>query len=335
MSSAEGSWNKFFSHVYVEKRAMDYPLTKEILSGLPKSVIVMISHYKDIFNRGKQSYNDQCRSRALILAVNDGELVYEGAPVCQSFGEKEFYYTASSMNCPFDCEYCFLKGMYNTANIVCFVNMEDYARAVRSLKDPYVCVSYDTDLLAMDNITKQASLWADIAEENPDILIELRTKSAPARLRPVPNLIYAYTLSPDLISARFEHGAPPLKARLASIANALDDRCTVRLCFDPMIHVRGWEDIYRDLVDQVASVIDLGKVRDVSVGTFRISSSYLKNIRRQEPRSEVCWFPFENSCGYSKYPDEIDSKMQDLMTEELMRFIPREKIWNAKITDAS
>ena len=331
MSLAEGFRNKFFSHVYVEKRAMGYPLTEEILSGLPRSVVIPIEHYKDIFNRGRQSYNEQCRSRALILAVNDGELVYEGAPVCQSFGEKEFYYTASSMNCPFDCEYCFLKGMYNTANIVCFVNMDDYAEAVKALKNPYICVSYDTDLLAMDSITKQASRWTDIAEENPDILIEIRTKSAPASLRPIPNIIYAYSLSPDQIASRFEHGAPPLRARLASIANALDSGCTVRLCFDPMIYVRGWEEIYRSFIREVASAIDLGKVRDVSVGTFRISSSYLKNIRRQEPRSEVCWFPFENTEGYFGYPERIDSKMQSLMTEELMRYIPREKIWNAQI----
>ena len=123
MSSREGSFNKFLSHVYVERRALDNPHTTEILSRLRWSETIIIDHYKDIFNRGKQSYHQQSKSRSLILAVNDGELVYPGAPVCQAFGQKNFYYTASSMNCPFDCEYCFLKGMYSTANMVCFVNL--------------------------------------------------------------------------------------------------------------------------------------------------------------------------------------------------------------------
>ena len=35
------------------------------------------------------------------------------------------------MNCPFDCEYCYLKGMYQTPYTVVFVNFEDYAEEVR------------------------------------------------------------------------------------------------------------------------------------------------------------------------------------------------------------
>ncbi len=327
MSSREGSFNKFLSHVYVEKRALGNPHTGEILARLPRSEVILIDHYKDIFNRGRQSYGLQSRARALILAVGDGELIYPGAPVCQAFGQKNFYYTASSMNCPFDCEYCFLKGMYSTANIVCFVNVEDYFAKIRELNDPYVCVSFDTDLIAMDSITGQASLWAEFASENPDVLIEMRTKSAPAELRAVPNVIYAYTLSPEVISERFEHGAPPLRARLRSARNAIDGGCNVRICIDPMIYVSGWEEIYGGFADRLASELDLSRIRDVSIGTFRISASYLKTIRRQEPDSEVCWFPFGTEDGYAVYPRAIRDDMRSFMRQRLERYIPGGKIY--------
>ena len=330
MSSKSAFFNKQFSHVYVEKKALDHGDTKKILPRLPYAETILIDHYKDIFNRNKQRYTNQRESRSLILAVNEGELVYKGAPVCQSFGRQDFYYTATVMNCPFDCDYCFLKGMYGTANIVCFVNFEDYEKAVKKLEDPYVCVSFDTDLIALNSITGQADRWVSFAKQNPDTLIEMRTKAAPADTAVLPNLIYAFTLSPDIISRRFEKGAPPLKARLKAASDAVKRGSAVRICFDPMIYVEGWESYYGELIDQVADAIDLSKVKDVSVGTFRISDQYLKTIRRQEPDSEVCWFPFESHDGYAVYPEEIDRKMQDMICDKLFGHIDTERIWKWK-----
>ncbi len=58
------------------------------------------------------------------------------------------------MNCIFDCAYCYLKGMYPSANIVVFVNLEEdiFAEVERVLENHplYLCVSYDTDLLALE-----------------------------------------------------------------------------------------------------------------------------------------------------------------------------------------
>lgn len=94
-------------------------------------------------------------SKALIIARKDGQLLYEGAEVCQSFGNEYFYYTSCVMNCIYDCEYCYLKGMYPSGNLVIFINIEDIFAELETLlaKHPvYLCVSYDTDLLALENI---------------------------------------------------------------------------------------------------------------------------------------------------------------------------------------
>ena len=37
------------------------------------------------------------------------------------------------MNCVFNCEYCYLKGMYPTGNLVLFLNLEDIFEEVREL----------------------------------------------------------------------------------------------------------------------------------------------------------------------------------------------------------
>ena len=67
------------------------------------------------------------------------------------------------MNCVFDCEYCYLKGMYPSANLVVFVNLEDILRKWKeTCRAPvYLCVSYDTDLLALEHLTGYAARWIE------------------------------------------------------------------------------------------------------------------------------------------------------------------------------
>lgn len=333
MRSGEGLYNKYLSHVYVERKVKDHPLTRDILSRLKDSEVIYIGHYKDVFSRSRQSSPDQMKSRALILASREGKFVFEGAPVCQSFGNRDFYYVSCAMNCPFNCEYCYLKGMYSSGNIVVFVNYEDYERELKELaqgKHVYACVSYDTDLLGLDYISGQASRWMSFAEENPAILIEMRTKAAPAALRPLENMIYAYTLSPEEIAKRYEPGSPPLRARLVSAAKALDAGCRVRLCFDPMIYLPDYKEVYSKLIEETAEKVGFDRIEDVSTGTFRISEEYLKRMRKAMPDSDIAWFPYDLDGGYFTYSEERNREMMDYMTGLLSRYIDEERIWTWK-----
>ena len=113
-----------FRHLYIESSILDHPETIRIRSLFPNAVCVPIERYTDVFSRPHQSYTAQYASMNLILAEKHGTAVYPGAPVCHDFGSKRFFYTAMAVNCLYDCSYCWLKGMYNTANLVIFVNLE-------------------------------------------------------------------------------------------------------------------------------------------------------------------------------------------------------------------
>lgn len=151
----ETGQSTMFSHIYVEAAVRNHPRTQRILQQFLKAQVISITHYKDVFCRKGQQVHLQHGSKALIIARKDGQLLYEGAEVCQSFGNEYFYYTSCVMNCIYDCEYCYLKGMYPSGNLVIFINIEDIFAELETLlaKHPvYLCVSYDTDLLALENI---------------------------------------------------------------------------------------------------------------------------------------------------------------------------------------
>ncbi len=330
-------FNPFFSHIYVEKSVRNHMRTQKILAKFPSAEIIEINHYKDVFCRSRQSTRLQHCAQKLILAARQGTLLYEGAPVCQHFGNEHFYYVSCTMNCIFDCAYCYLKGMYPSANIVVFVNLEDiFAEVERVLNchPLYLCVSYDTDLLALEPLIGYVREWCDFAAKHAHLTIEIRTKCAnPSYVQsitPNPRVIYAYTISPQAVIDRFEHHTASLADRLACAAGLIRAGCPVRLCFDPMIYMPDWKQHYHEMVLQVLRAIDMDNIMDVSIGTFRISQDYLKNMRRQEPDSAVIWFPFQKDGGYCHYPDALMEQMERFLTEQLAEKIDREKIfrWN-------
>ena len=336
MSSATVSCNFPFSHIYVEKAVLDHPRTKAILARFSKSRVIEIGHYKDVFNRPRQSFTLQKTSPSLILAENTGASVFPGAPVCQDFGYDHFYYTSSCRNCIFDCEYCFLRGMYGSADVAIFVNLEDAFSEVEKLlsKHPvYLCVSFDTDLIALENLTGYVSEWAEFTKEHPDLTIEIRTKSFRKDIfQKIPScdrVIFAYTLSPKEVIEKFEKRTATLPERLSAASCAMDKGFPVRLCFDPVVYFPDWKNAYTEMVAEVKNSIDLSRIKDVSIGTFRISSEYIKKLRKDLPGSPICQFPFENHGGVMEYPDLIRKDMENTLVTLLQSLISQEKIFLA------
>lgn len=322
----------------MERQVWGHPRTKKILAKYPKAEIIEISHYKDLFCRSRQSYPLQHRAQNLILAKKDGNLIYDGSPVCQSFGNRNFYYTSCIMNCIYDCEYCYLKGMYPSANIVVFVNIEDiFAQVGQMLKSQplYLCVSYDTDLPALEQVAGYVDAWSRFASARGSTLkIEIRTKCANGHFfesqRPPSNVIYAFTLSPQAVIDSFERRTPSLAARIRCAAQAIHAGAMVRLCFDPMVYIPDWQRHYGEMLKQVTHSITMEKLVDVSVGTFRISQDYLKKMRKQEPDSIVAWFPYQMEHGFYHYPMALMGQMERYLVERLRESVPEEKIflWN-------
>jgi spore photoproduct lyase len=332
---------KPFSHIYVEDRVRVLSRTAEILKKFPNAKVIPIHHYKDVFNRRKQNYHLQHETRALILACKEGQLVYPGAPVCQSFGNEHFYYSSSMMNCVFDCEYCYLKGMYPSGNIVLFLNLEDIFREVEMLLQKhavYLCASYDTDLLAMEACTGYVREWTRFTAEHPGLSIEIRTKSAANFFWDTATLsdrnIFAWTLSPERIIQTYEHDTGSLAGRLASIRRGLELGFPVRLCFDPMLYCPDWKEAYGSMLEQVACAIPMDRIRDVSVGSFRLSQEYLQAMRKNMPDSAVVQYPYVNDHGVYHYPEELTEEMERFLVDRLRQMVPEERIFRWEDSDA-
>jgi spore photoproduct lyase len=327
---------KVFRHIYVEE-GLSEDLTAPVLEKLPGAQPVYIHHFKDVFNRTHQDFQAQKRDTALILAKKTEHFVYPGAPVCQSFGNAHFYYASLAMKCLYDCEYCYLQGMYPGGHMVAFLNLEDYFAAVEALlkEHPvYLCISFDTDLLALEGVLGFGQRWCSFAAKHPDLTIEIRTKGDGAYFlhqmqgAEMPaNVILAWTLSPEAVISRFEHRTADLSHRLQGMKKALQMGFRVRACFDPAIWLPDFEEAYGTLIKRVFQEIPAERLTDASIGTFRISQEYLKTMRKNRLDSAIVQRPYQCEGGVAGYGKRVSRQMMEVLKGQLLTFLPEERIF--------
>lgn len=323
-----------FSHIYIENEAMNYKLTKTIIKKFSKSQKILIDNYKEIFSKNNQNFSLQKNSPKLILAIKKENFLYPGAKVCESFGNENFFYTSSIMNCIYDCEYCYLQGVYSSANIVIFVNSSDLFKEVENIlekKSMYICISYDTDLLALENITGFVKEWYDFSLKHKNLKIELRTKSNNISvfkdLTPNKNFIIAWTLSPSEFSRVYEMKTPNFEKRIQSLNQLINLGWTIRICFDPVINIYDFEKKYKEMIDYTFSNVNPNKILDISIGTFRISKEYLKRMRKNRKNSLILNYPFICKNFVYSYSEEKTTSMINFMKNEILKYINKEKIF--------
>ena len=327
-----------FSHIYVEKSVVGYPLTDLTLSKFSTSTIVMIDHYKDIFNRSGQDFQIQKLSMKLILAKKKEPYLYPASNMIQDYDTPNVFYNTPILNCLYNCDYCFLQGMYNSGNLVVFVNEDDMMDAIDkevsnsrdSSRPTVVSISYNTDLLAMENILPLSRRWINYVNGKRNTMIEIRTKSALFSaikdMEPSDNVVLSWTLSPESICAKYESTAPPLKSRINAIKSALTSGWQVRLCFDPIILVDDWYKIYSLFLKRLFQEIDGSHLRDVTLGVFRMNKDYFNRIRKRETRSDIFFSDYSIENGIVVVQDEKRTSAMNKLENILTEFVHKDKI---------
>lgn len=320
-------------YIYAEKDALRYPAARRVTAVFNNASVITVDNYKDIFSRPGQSFALQKEKPAIILAVNRSGFIYRGSDNCQNFGNSNFYYCSCVKNCFYSCDYCYLQGMYRSGNIVVFVNIEDCFEETRCLmaeyngrQDVYMCLSYDTDIFAMESVLGYVKEWNSFAAENAEggFTAEIRTKSGEVSFfrenQPNDAMIFAWTVAPESAVKAFEKRTAPLDARLKAARTAAENGFKVRLCLDPVINTGlRWRDDYKALVHKIAGYGLTEIIDSISVGVFRLPAEYLKIMRRNAPLSPMSWYNYTADKGTVSYGEalvrEMNGYIKRLLTE--------------------
>ncbi|WP_028855765.1 SPL family radical SAM protein [Psychrilyobacter atlanticus] len=196
---------------------------------------------------------------------------------------KEEFYLSYENNCPFNCLYCYLRDYFNHSAFIFYVNLEDMFAELDNFNKSGTMISAGivNDTLVHDNLTNVTSDLIGYFKDRPRLILELRTKSHNIKnlleITPHKNILISFTFSPQEVIDRYELGASSLKERITAAKKLQEHGYSIGLRLDPMIDIEESSTAYRNMVEEIFSVLDLTKIRDIGIGTIR----YKKGLRQK------------------------------------------------------
>lgn len=315
--------------IYIEKDVMSLPRTQAILSKYPNARQVTINRYTDVFNAPAQNFRVQKNNPALILARKHGNKVLPTPPDYHIGGENNYYFS-HMLNCIYDCRYCFLQGMYRSANYVVFINYEDFFSDIKMQSEVHQQPSwyfsgYDCDSLALEPLTLFIESCLDAFAQMPQANLEIRTKSTQIRnllARPaIDNCVIAYSLSPEAIVSAEEHKTPSLAKRITALKSLQQHGWKVGLRFDPLLKSSNFEQLYDNLFEQVFTQLNTQDIHSVSLGPFRLPKPFFKKMIRLYPESKLLAANMNQRDNMLSYDEQTEKHLISYCEQKLQSYI--------------
>ena len=329
--------------IYFEESISEHPRTLGIFERFPQATRVPCSNYQEVFNPHGQNFRLQKKKPSLILAQKEGNFAL---PIPESYGVggKTNYYFSHMLNCLYDCRYCFLQGMYSSANYVLFVNYEDFLKDIvqktsESPEPAWFFSGYDCDSLALDSISQFSSFFLPHFSKLSNSYLELRTKSV--NIKPllkseaVPNIITAFSFTPQEISEQIEKGVPSVNSRIEAMKKLTSHGWQIGLRIDPIIDCSNFTDRYTNLFQNIFSNIPEEQIHSVSLGAFRMPSTFFKKIEKLYPEEKLFAGPFQKQGNSISYKKELERERKDTCINLLKKYTSVQKIFSCDIFESA
>lgn len=328
--------------LYIENDVRNHPRTLELQARYADAHHVPIDRYTDVFNAPGQNFRTQKQSPALIVARKHGQRVLPTPPDYHIGGRHNFYFS-HMLNCVYDCRYCFLQGMYRSANYVVFVNFEDFfddvaAQAARLDEPSWYFSGYDCDSLALEPVTGFIQSCLARFDTIPNAWLELRTKSTQIRgllnRPPLARCVVAYSLSPQPVVAAEEHRTPSLDKRIEALRSLQAAGWHIGLRFDPILQADNFEALYDELFSRVFSALDTRRIHSVSLGTFRLPKPFFRTMTRLYPDSKLLARDLQPRAGMVSYPPDTEQHMLAFCEQRILSQVSRDRYFPCVATAA-
>jgi spore photoproduct lyase len=306
--------------IYIESSVKDLPKTSEILERFPDAQVEVIENRSEI----KFPQNHTLAKKRLFLARFKGQAV----KTCQGMGDYVCcqYHTISLIsNCHLECTYCILQDyLKNNPIITFYVNtdeiFDEVAKKAKAHSQRLLRVGTGelSDTLALDHITGFSKDYINFANEHPNVLMELKTKTDNIgnllKLKHRRNVIASWSINPDSYIRKEEFKCATLSERFDAARACADAGYPIAFHMDPLIFDDNWQEEYTKIIDEMAKRFESKEIAWISMGSLRFTKSLKKISQERFPNSKIM--------SSELYPS-ADGKMRYFrpLREEMYKFI--------------
>lgn len=307
--------------IYIEKTEVNTPETHHILTKFPWSTVLEIDNYKNIFDIDVQWSTEKIM---VIAAVNTAIIE---APIFYWYSGKGFF-LKNSLNCIYNCKYCYLQWIFKNDINVFFVNYRHIINQIKQIleknktsKNIWFYSSDYSDNLATDTFTNFTQEFIPLFSWFTWAKMEIRTKSTNISgllsLEPTSNVEIAFSLSPQVIIDSYEKGTSSLDERLNAINQLLDVGWQVGVRFMPLIEYKDYRSIYEGFIEYVISKIPIDKIYSIFMWWILFTKHDYKELLKKQPYMDVLYKMDYDQDGFYRQSKEVREWFYNTFSEKV------------------
>ena len=217
--------------------------------------------------------------------------------------------------CSLGCSYCSIQTFYSDGKVSVDKNLAEKLANIPLDPDKnyHIGSGQSSDSLVIGNKEGVLDAQLKFARENPNIILEFKTKSnniSHLLKTDLPdNVFVCWSLNPQLFIDHEEHGTASLNQRLKAAKDLSRKGVLVGFHFHPIVYYEGYEDDYKNIVKKVMSMFAPSEVAMISMGTLTFIKPAINKLRSTGLKSKVLQIPMADAVGKSSYTKEIKKEI--------------------------
>jgi len=279
-----------FEHVYLDRASLGSELALRLHEIFPSDKITVVD--SPPAEGGELSAREFERSKRLLFVTPFKGRFFKRCPGSRPGLSCCNYFVLNwGLQCDMNCSYCYLQSFINTPMLTIYSNIDDAISELRELgvslgsQALRVGTGETVDSLSLDPLTLYSRKLIALFRDFPKWTLEFKTKSARVeQFLDEPhagNVIVSWSVNPQHIVEREEHGTASLFERLAAAEKCLVKGFRLSFHLDPMIWHPEWQINYGELIDQIQARFTPENVPYLSVGALRFQPSQRAMMRER------------------------------------------------------
>ena len=278
--------------IIIHKKVRNDPVTNHLVrqcsgvpvkftnSGIPKK-IVQIS---DILSNAGDSMLDKILAGKNVVYIApttdvvDTFMMPDDRMICPHFDRLKL----ASNGCFYQCDWCYLKLTYRAAFPFITIRAqygkikEQLHKRLSQTTDPIIFSTGElADSLSMEHLTGAGREFIPWIGNTENGYLFMLTKSDNVNdILDMPHnnrTIIAWSMNNEMVSRKFEIGAPPFERRLSAAVKVQKAGYPLRIRLDPIVPFEGWRDAYSETIKQIFSRITPERI---TLGTLRFEEGF-------------------------------------------------------------
>lgn len=328
-----------FERVFIDRVSLGSPLAKRVQELFPAERIELVDGPPLKESQGALSAREFNRSKRLLYLTEFKGQFFKRCPGSRpGLACCNYFVLNWGLQCDMNCSYCYLQSFINTPTLTIYTNLDDALEELRQMKElreaPVRIGTGETvDSLSLDQITLFSHDLIGFFRDYPKWTLEFKTKSDKVDqfldVKHAGNVIVSWSINPQNIINKEEHGTASLQMRLAAAERCVAKGFQISFHIDPMIWHPEWATSYTGLVDELTKRFTPEQVPYMSVGALRFQPEQRAMMRERFGMNSYVTTAetFPSSDGKQRYDARLRQEMYQTVLSRFKAHDPKWRIF--------